>query len=62
MIDAVLKIAYRVAPNALAHHISILISERNVERKWRATMARHIANGGVVASYRSQSGESSFLI
>lgn len=61
-IDKALCLAYRFAPEPLAERISLKISERRVERNWRAQVAKHIAAGGVVASYRSDAGTQEFLL
>jgi hypothetical protein len=57
--DQFLKLVFRLTGSRA---ISDRISERRVERKWRETAARHVAAGGVVATYRSSDGEQSFLL
>lgn len=62
MYDTILRIAYRIAPEPFAERISLKISERRVERNWRDMVAKHIAAGGVVASYRSDCGTTEFFL
>lgn len=62
MLDKLLCLAYRFAPEPFAERISLLISERRVARKWVEMQAKHIADGGVVAIYRSDAGEQGFLL
>ena len=57
--DALLRLAFRITGS---RRISERISERRVERRWREMAARHVAAGGVVATYRSNDGEQSFLL
>lgn len=59
MIDALLHIAFRLTGS---RKVSEMISERRVNRRWNEMVARHIASGGVVATYRSDAGEQSFLL
>lgn len=57
--DKLLQIAFRITGS---RRVSEIISERRVERKWRETVAKHIAAGGVVGSYRSNAGTQEFLL
>lgn len=57
--DTLLRVIFRLTGS---RHVSEMISERRVERRWREVTARHMANGGVVATYESATGSQSFLL
>lgn len=57
--DILLHLAFRLTGS---RRVSEIISERRVERRWRETTRKHLAKGGVVASYRSNIGTQEFLL
>lgn len=57
--DILLQIAFRITGS---RRVSEIISERRVERRWRETARKHLAKGGVVASYRSNNGTQEILL
>lgn len=59
MIDKLLQIGFKLTGK---RWFSDRISDRRVERRWREAAATHVAKGGVVATYKSTDGETSFLI
>lgn len=62
MFDRFLELAYRVAPEPFAERISLLISVRRCDRRWKATVAAHKAAGGVVVIHSWDGGEQSVLV
>lgn len=62
MIDRLLCLAYRFAPEPYAERISLLIWQRRCARRWAATVADHKASGGVVCTMSYAGGETSYLL
>ena len=59
MFDRLLCLAFRVYPS---RRLSDWISERRCNARYAAAKAAHIAAGGVVATYESDAGTSSFFL
>jgi hypothetical protein len=62
MLDRLLCLAYRFAPEPFAQRISETISERRCARRWRDAVKAHVAAGGVVVTHKWADGEQSVLV
>lgn len=60
MTDRILCLAFDAASALRAHRvaerISLAISSRRVERRWREAVERHLASGGTVVTERRADG------
>lgn len=62
MIEALLNLAFRLAPEPYAERISLLISGRRCQRRWAAMERAAIARGAAVVTIADSAGSSTYIL